>query len=238
MLRLILKPEPGFNNKLLPSSAFPVSPWRMSNSETLPPPPNGKQPRTDRGRRTLRKLLDAAAMEFGEKGFHAASISGITRRAGAALGTFYTYFDSKDEIFRELVKDLSARVGEEARQAQSGKLDALASERVALEAFLRFAREHKEIYRIIDEAEFADPESFRSHYQSTARRIAERLQTGGRSGELRSDLDETHAWAIMGMNVFLGLRYAIWSEDHEPARVAEAANSILRDGIRRKDSAG
>ena len=40
-----------------------------------------KTPRTERGRRTLRKLLDAAAIEFGERGFHDASISDITRRA-------------------------------------------------------------------------------------------------------------------------------------------------------------
>ena len=37
-----------------------------------------KTPRTERGRRTLRKLLDAAAIEFGERGFHEASISAIT----------------------------------------------------------------------------------------------------------------------------------------------------------------
>ena len=53
-----------------------------------------KTPRTERGRRTLRKLLDAAAVEFGERGFYDASISGITRRAGVALGSFYTYFES------------------------------------------------------------------------------------------------------------------------------------------------
>ena len=47
-----------------------------------------KVPRTERGRRTLRKLLDAAAIEFGDRGFHDASISGITRRAGTALGSF------------------------------------------------------------------------------------------------------------------------------------------------------
>ncbi|HKY91902.1 MAG TPA: TetR/AcrR family transcriptional regulator, partial [Nevskiaceae bacterium] len=48
-------------------------------------------------------LLDAAAAEFGEKGFHDSSIVSITARAGVALGTFYTYFDSKDELFRALV---------------------------------------------------------------------------------------------------------------------------------------
>lgn len=198
------------------------------------PPARPKQPRTERGRRTLRRLLDAAAKEFGENGFHEGSISGITRRAGVALGSFYTYFDSKEEIFRALVTDLSERVGSEARRALTGEHDALESEKVALEAFLRFACEHKEIYRIIDEAEFVDAESFRSHYETTAARILKRLQSGIEAGELRDDLNETHAWAIMGMNVFLGLRYAIWSEGQCPANIAEAANSLLRKGIRRE----
>ena len=197
--------------------------------------PTGKTPRTERGRRTLRKLLDAAAIEFGERGFHEASITGITRRAGTALGSFYTYFDSKDEIFRALVDDLSTKVREAARRAQSNDVPALEVERAALSGFIRFAREHKEIYRIIDECEFVDPESFRLHYASTARRIEERLRLGGERGDLRPDLGEAHAWAIMGMNVFLGLRYAVWSEETNPDDVAELANSILRDGIARKD---
>ena len=208
----------------------------MSSADAVPPATvstDAKKPRTERGRRTLRLLLDAAAKEFGDKGFHEASISGITRRAGTALGSFYTYFDSKDAIFRALVADLSSRVGEEARAALTGELDPLDTERAALEAFLDFARENKEIYRLINEAEFVDPASFRRHYESTARRITERLAQGAQAGALRDDLDEAHAWAIMGMNVFLGLRYAIWGEDRSTADIAEAANSILRQGITR-----
>ena len=52
-----------------------------------------KAPRTPRGERTLRKILDAAREEFGERGFSDSSIVGITQRAGVALGTFYTYFE-------------------------------------------------------------------------------------------------------------------------------------------------
>ncbi|WP_343518961.1 TetR/AcrR family transcriptional regulator, partial [Sphingomonas sp.] len=77
----------------------------------------GKEPRTARGRRTLRTILDAAAAEFGEKGFHEGSISGITRRAGVALGSFYTYFDSKDAVFRALVRDMSEQVREHVAPA-------------------------------------------------------------------------------------------------------------------------
>ncbi len=80
----------------------------------------GKEPRTARGRETLRKLLDAAAKEFGELGFHAASISGITRRAGTALGSFYTYFDSKEAIFSALVRDMSSRGRRGGRSGHGG----------------------------------------------------------------------------------------------------------------------
>ena len=193
--------------------------------------PGGKQPRTERGRKTLRKLLDAAALEFGEKGFHEASISGITSRAGMALGSFYTYFDSKDSLFRALVNDLSGRVGIEAGMALAESRDALGSERAAFSAFFDFAREHQEIYRSIDEAEFVDPASFRQHYESAAQRIHERLRRGMASGELRDDLDEASAWAIMGMNVFLGLKYAIWSGDRSTADIAAVANALLEKGI-------
>ena len=78
---------------------------------------DAKVPRTERGRRTLRKLLDAAAEEFGEKGFHESSVVSITQRAGVALGSFYTYFDSKDALFRALVADMSEKVRTSARSA-------------------------------------------------------------------------------------------------------------------------
>ncbi|KWV95638.1 MULTISPECIES: TetR/AcrR family transcriptional regulator [unclassified Erythrobacter] len=192
-----------------------------------------KTPRTERGRRTLRKLLDAAATEFAEKGFHEASISGITRSAGVALGTFYTYFDSKDAIFRALVSDMSAGVGKAAREAIEPSMGALEVERAALRAFLEFAAEHKEIYRIIDEAEFVDPESYRAHYETIGARIEERLRVGAEGGEYRPDLGPPEAWALMGMNVFLGLRYVIWAREGDPdfAEVARRANAFLARGI-------
>lgn len=191
----------------------------------------GKEPRTARGRRTLRAILDAAAEEFGEKGFHEGSVSGITRRAGVALGSFYTYFDSKDAVFRALVRDMSEQVREHVAPALKGAPGQVAAEQAALLAFIRFAREHKEIYRIIDEAEFVDPESFRMHYATTADRIAKRLRAAAERGEVREDVGEIHAWAIMGMNVFLGLRYSVWAEDADPEEIAATVAAMLARGI-------
>jgi len=189
------------------------------------------EPRTERGRRTRRAILDAAAAEFGALGFHDASVSGITRRAGVALGSFYTYFPSKDAVFRALVSDMSDQVRNAVAPAIRSASDALAAERAGLAAFLAFVAEHKEIYRIVDEAEFVDPDSFRRHYSITAARIAERLRAATARGDLRAGPDpEVAAWAIMGMNVFLGLRYGVW-EAADGAAVADAAADLLRRGL-------
>ena len=192
---------------------------------------DGKAPRTERGRKTLRAILDAAAAEFGEKGFHEGSISGITRRAGVALGSFYTYFDSKDAVFRALVRDMSTQVRDRVAPALAAAPDQLSAERAGLLEFLDFVRDHKEIYRIIDEAEFVDPDSFRAHYTTTAERIAQRLQAAAARGELRADVSEVHAWAIMGMNVFLGLRYGVWETGRPAAEIVDPVAEMLARGL-------
>src|SRR6476620_6885052 len=93
-----------------------------------------KAPRTARGQRTMRKILDAAREEFGERGYSESSIVGITQRAGVALGTFYTYFDSKEALFQALVRDMSMQVRDNVGPALSGGTDGLDGQRRALEA--------------------------------------------------------------------------------------------------------
>ena len=196
---------------------------------------DGKAPRTARGQRTLRKILDAALEEFGEKGFSEGSIVGITTRARVALGTFYTYFDSKEAVFQELVRDMSAQVRDHVAPILAEATDTLDGEGRALSSFLDFVRTHRQVYRIIDEAEFVDPEGFRRHYETTAQRIAARLEAGSKAGELRASDDltrEVWAWALMGMNVFLGLRFGVWSSQ-PPQDVAAEINRLLGEGLKR-----
>ena len=193
---------------------------------------DSKTPRTERGRKTLRTILDAALTEFGERGFHDASISRITQRAGVALGTFYTYFASKEAVFRALVRDMSGRVKDHVAPHVLAAPEQLSAEEAGLRSFIEFVREHKEIYRIIDEAEFVDHASWHDHYAGTAERIGARLLAGAARGEVRADVSEVHAWAIMGMNVFLGLRFGVWQEDRTPDEIGAIVGSMLTDGLK------
>lgn len=195
---------------------------------------DGKAPRTARGERTLRKILDAARYEFGERGFSESSIVGITQRAGVALGSFYTYFDSKEAVFQALVRDMSGQVREQVGPVLGKASDALDGECRALEAFLDFVRDHRDIYRIIDEAEFVDPAAYREHYETTASRIASRLMAARDRGQISSGYDDETlgivAWGMMGANVFLGLRFFVW-DNGDARRVADAMSQVWRSGF-------
>ena len=193
-----------------------------------------KAPRTGRGRRTARKLLEAAAQEFGERGFHEAAITGITARAGVALGTFYTYFESKEELFRALVKDMSDALPAHVGEAVPGAPDGRAAERIGLPAFIAFVRKHPELYRIIEEAQFVAEDVYRQHYLTFVEGYGRNLAAARDRGEISEGPDELRAWALIGMSVFLGMRYGIWREDMDPAEVADRAIDLVSEGLRKR----
>ncbi|PXA86863.1 TetR family transcriptional regulator [Nostoc sp. 3335mG] len=197
------------------------------------PAPRAKTPRTERGRRTLRALLDAAADEFGEKGFHDAAIAKIAERAGTAIGSFYTYFDSKEAIFRALVQDMSRQVKEHVVPTILRETDRLSGERAGIEAFIGFVRHHKALYTIIDQARFVAADAHHDHYQGIADGYRASLDQAVAKGEIRPGDNEVRAWAIMGMNVFLGLRYGVWSDDGRADEIARAASDLIASGMSR-----
>ncbi|WP_240376346.1 TetR family transcriptional regulator [Bacillus piscicola] len=55
---------------------------------------------------TYKALLDAAVVVMQEKGFEKASVSAITKQAGVAHGTFYTYFTAKNEVIPALAENI------------------------------------------------------------------------------------------------------------------------------------
>jgi AcrR family transcriptional regulator len=58
-----------------------------------------------RGQGTLRRLLIAGLAEIGERGFQAATVDDIARRANVSHGTFYVYFANKDDLFGVLAQE-------------------------------------------------------------------------------------------------------------------------------------
>lgn len=71
---------------------------------------------TPRGLRTRAQLVAAAKQVFERIPFADARISDITAAAGVATGTFYTYFDSKEAVFREVAAEVLGEMSEAAQR--------------------------------------------------------------------------------------------------------------------------
>lgn len=192
---------------------------------------NPLQPVTARGERTRRKLVDAAEVVFGEKGYDQTSIADLTGEAGVALGTFYVYFPDKKALFVEVVDNLGEKLRKELTRAVEGKKDRLEVEDAGLEAFFSFARRHRLLYRIVRQAEFVDQACFRRYYQRIAEPYAKGLQQAMDAGELRKLDPETLAYCLMGLADFLGMRFVLWGGGRNIDEVLETAREFIRHGL-------
>ena len=67
--------------------------------------PAAKRALRSQGRRTMRKLLDAAMVAFDRRGYHATRVNDIVELAKTSHGTFYLYFSNKDDLVRTLVRE-------------------------------------------------------------------------------------------------------------------------------------
>ena len=81
--------------------------------------PASKRVLRSQGRRTMRKLLDAAMVAFDRRGYHATRVNDVVEIAKTSHGTFYLYFSNKEDLLRALV-------AEAAGEAQ-GLYDALST---------------------------------------------------------------------------------------------------------------
>ena len=191
-----------------------------------------KEPKTARGRKTLRKLLDAAREEFGAKGFHDASVAGITMQAGIAQGTFYIYYESKEDIFRDLVLDLGRQLRDHLNEKLADVQGRIAAERIGLASFISFVRDNNSLYRIVMESQFVDEAVYKQYFTDFATAYTANLKEAEQMGEIRKGGCEERAWAIMGISLFLGLRYGIWDRDIPVDQVVDRVMDMMENGLK------
>src|SRR5262249_43306149 len=166
---------------------------------------------------------------FGGRGYEAASIVDITRTAGVAQGTFYLYFPSKKAVFAELVDELGAMLRRTLAAAVVELNDRLEVERAGLQAFLVFVQQHRNLYRIVRQAEFVDEELYRAYYRKLAKGYEEGLARAMKAGQVRKLDPEAVAYALMGIFDFLGMRWVLWEGKLPPKRVLDDVFPMLSE---------
>ena len=123
------------------------------------------------GEATREAILEAAEVEFSEKGFELASIREICRRAGVNIALANRYFGSKDRLYRLVAERLFRRLEQPMTEVADGVTDAK-SWRAALEKwvgdflFMAIPTERPQrLCRGLFRHEVADPTKFHDEFE-------------------------------------------------------------------------
>lgn len=204
----------------------PVGAPSGARAELPPPRPRAAdEPGDRRAERTRSALVTAARHLFAERGYAATKIADVTGAAGVALGTFYVHFRSKRELLAHLVDDIRGLLTARVQEVSSGVDDRLEVERRNLLAFLDALTRNGDIYRIVREAEFAEPSIGRGYYETIAQAYADGLTRGMGNGTIRPVDAAVGAWFVMGLAHTAGMRFVLW-EGCRPAPAAAVASTL------------
>ncbi len=157
------------------------------------------------------EILDAAYVTFGEHGFARTKLDDVARSAGVSKGTLYLYFDSKETLFREMVRAKilpAVQQGEELVRTFDG------TARELLEALIRRmwntvrTAETARIGRLVQSELGNFPELARFYFDEVIVRSRRLLQAaldrGIASGEFRRTPNQFATRAIASLLVHSG----------------------------------
>ena len=145
-------------------------------------------PRSRKGERTRSRLLESAKTVFEHDGFLNARISDIAAGAELSHGSFYHYFDSKEQIFRMVAEEQEARLTADAPDdtaSDSTTLTELDRLRRANRRYMERYRDAAKIMGVIEEVSRYDEQvntariNRQKHFAERAERSIRRMQSDG-----------------------------------------------------------
>jgi len=185
----------------------------------------GRVPRAVRAE----QLLDLAERLFAERGFHAASMDELARRAGVSKPVIYDHFGSKEQLFATCVRRTGEVLADRVARAVREESDPRARLRAGSIAYFRFLEEQFQAWVVL----FADEEVRDARFAAEASRIrrrqsdlmislmAESAATApGHKGQARL---EAMTLAIAGAYESLSL----WWHEHPEVSPEELADWLL-----------
>ena len=198
---------------------------RLSKNMTAPAtrPRQPRLTRQEKSERSRALICEAAAEIIGEYGYADATISRIMERAGLACGTFYAYFDSRQDLFNVLLPMKGEEVLDALNAAANSPLGIVELEARAFLDFFFYVQQHPWFFRLLHEAHVATPEGYRRHVSNLLVRYRKLLGRHHDAGEMPGyDKNELDTLAFLLMSA----RDYVYS--HSVARSDDAAATIRK----------
>jgi AcrR family transcriptional regulator len=151
---------------------------------TVAASPGARRTRANQLEANRAALIRAACRVIGEEGYAKASVVKITTQAGLGQGTFYTYFESRQELFDILLPEVGAEMLEFVRERVSRSQSLVEIEEGSYRSFCEYVSLNPWYGRILFEAETLAPQAARVNAHRVVTQHVTRLTHAWDKGEL------------------------------------------------------
>lgn len=184
-----------------------------------------------RSRESRRLLLEAGAEEFAQTGFYQTKVSSIAARAGLTQPDFYIHFESKEQMYEELVESFRVWVNDMAQSMMMGpdqsEAEILKRGQAFLEAIFRMLSNNPAMTRI---GFYQAAGSVRIKAEM-AEHIKKHLKAAQQWGSYREELDpELTAECVIGLIERLTLTQLLPGRE-SPSVLANQVRNLLYHGM-------
>jgi AcrR family transcriptional regulator len=173
------------------------------------------------------RLLRSGRKLFGEKGYFETNIHEVTDGAQLSVGAFYTYFDSKEAFYAELIirvgRDVRGFISRNLTPPGAAPLNALEFELRGLWLWLVYLSIDKNCYNIVREAEFVLPATVQEYYGAFAKGYRKRPPALKATGAVPGMDEETAIDYLMGLAHYFGMETAF---DESPVNARARVETI------------
>jgi TetR/AcrR family fatty acid metabolism transcriptional regulator len=147
------------------------------------------------------RILEAATRVFARKGYFAARVSDIAKKAGVADGTIYLYFRNKEDILVRLFDEVMSEHVSQAREAVRALPSAQERLRTIAERHLAVLGGNRDL-AVVFQVELRQSTHFMERFTGSWLRdyfdlLHEVIDEGQRDGSLRADVDRRLAAKVL-----------------------------------------
>jgi AcrR family transcriptional regulator len=192
---------------------------------------------TPRGEQRRRELLAYATERFATNGYHPTSVAELVDGLGVGKGVFYWYFESKEDLFMEILRTGERELRRTQMAAMGDETDPLRRMELAIRASMAWWAAHRELYVLIEfarsEASFASGvrKGERVALEDTRRLVQEAMD----SGAVADGNASVVAQAVLGVSSVLA-RTQVLGRGRPPEEVADEVVDFCWHGLLGRDT--
>jgi len=181
-----------------------------------------------------RRLFEAAARLFAEKGFEKTTVDEIAEAAEVAKGTVYYHFKGKEELFLFLVEEGMAILMRRIAATLKNGMDCRVSLKKLIQVQLEFFAEYWDVCRIVLAEAWGTStrqeklQELLNEYYAIVGRI---MEQGIRERVIRPQDKEVLCTALFGMTVLVALHFLQKSGPVDWARIEEQLETLFFRGV-------